>query len=103
MFHLLPSLLMARVDPACHAGVDRLPAGPRHVIADVAHRLDLLVDGQSPDLRELHPKVLLDPGLMVTVPGEPPFFPSDGDKVHPHVVLGGGRRVLSRDPLGLTQ
>ena len=59
--HLLPLALDGEgADPARHAGVDRLQ--PVLVIADVAHRLDLLVDGQFLHLGEPHPQVLLDLG-----------------------------------------
>ncbi len=59
--HLLPLALDGEgADPACHAGVDRLQ--PVFVITDVAHRLDLLVDGELLHLGEPHPQVLLDLG-----------------------------------------
>ncbi len=59
--HLLPLALDGEgADPARHAGVDRLQLVL--VIADIAHRLDLLVDGQLLHLGEPHPQVLLDLG-----------------------------------------
>ena len=73
--HLLPLALDGEgADPARHAGVDRLQ--PVLVITDVAHRLDLLVDGQFFDLGKAHPRFCWISGLMVTVPGEPPCFSS---------------------------
>ncbi len=61
LVHLLPLALDGEgADPASHAGVDRLQLVL--VIADIAHRLDLLVDGQLLHLGEPHPQVLLDLG-----------------------------------------
>ncbi len=86
--HLLPLALDSEgADPACHAGVDRLQ--PILVIADVAHRLDLLVDGELLYLGEPPPQVLLDLGADGDCARRAAlFFLIDGDKVHPHVVLG---------------
>ncbi|MNQ70660.1 hypothetical protein D3C85_853040 [compost metagenome] len=85
---LLPLALDGEgADPACHAGVDRLQ--PVLVIADVAHRLDLLVDGELLHLGEPYPQVLLDLGADGDCARRAVFLLLiDGDKVHPHVVLG---------------
>ncbi|MNX86146.1 hypothetical protein D3C86_1180160 [compost metagenome] len=86
--HLLPLALDGQgADPARHAGVDGLE--PVLVITDIAHRLDLLVDGQLFDFGQPHPQVLLDLGADGDCARRAVFLLLiDGDKVHPHVVLG---------------
>ena len=94
--HLLPLALDGEgADPARHAGVDRLQ--PVLVIADIAHRLDLLVDGEFLYLGEPHSQVLLDLGADGDGTRRAAFLLLiDGNEVHPHVVLGGAVALVVR-------
>ncbi len=86
--HLLPFALDGEgADPARHAGIDCLQ--PVLVIADVTHCFDLLVDGQLLHLGQPNSQVLLDLGADGDCARRAVFLLLiDGDKVHPHVVLG---------------
>ena len=93
--HLLPLVLDGEVaDPARHPGVDGFEA--LLVISHIAHRLDLLVDGQFFHLGQPHPQVLLDLGADGNGARRAALFLFiDGDEVHPHVVLGGGIALVA--------